>query len=94
MNEAYHLGAAADLTPDPERLHDSPSWVYLLREFEKHYRLGSDGGSKAIRAHRKRVRDTLSGIIDANTDVCARCFRAATVRQRRGEADADRSGSG
>lgn len=66
MSDAYHLGAAADLTPVPEHLNDSPSWVYLLREFEKHYRLGSDGGSRAIRAHRKKVRETLTTVIEAN----------------------------
>lgn len=72
MTDAYHLGAAADLTPVPEHLHDSPSWVYLLREFEKHYRLGSDGGSRAIRAHRKSVRETLTAVIDANPAIALR----------------------
>lgn len=72
MSDPYQLGAAADLTPVPEHLHDSPSWVYLLREFEKHYRLGSDGGSKAIRGHRKKVRETLTAIIEANPEVSLR----------------------
>ncbi len=72
MTDPYHIGAAADLTPDPERLHDSPSWIYLLQELERHYRLGSDGGSRAIRSHRKRVRDTLSAIVDRNPHVVAR----------------------
>lgn len=72
MSDPYHLGAAADLTPVPEHLHDSPSWVYLLREFEKHYRLGSDGGSKAIRTHRKRVRETLTAVIEANPAIALR----------------------
>ena len=72
MSDPYQLGAAADLTPVPEHLHDSPSWVYLLREFEKHYRLGSDGGSKAIRAHRKKVRETLTAVIEANPAITPR----------------------
>ncbi|MCB1350265.1 MAG: dimethylsulfonioproprionate lyase family protein [Paracoccaceae bacterium] len=72
MSEPYTLGAAADLTPVPERLDDSPSWVYLLREFEKHYRLGSDGGSRAIRAHRKRVRETLTAVLDTNPEISLR----------------------
>jgi len=72
MSDPYHLGADADLTPVPEHLHDSPSFVYLLREFEKHYRLGSDGGSKAIRAHRKKVRETLTAVIEANPPVSQR----------------------
>lgn len=72
MNDPYHLGAAADLTPEPHRLYDSPAWVYLLREFEKHYRHGSDGGSKTIRAHRKKVRETLTTIIEANPEIILR----------------------
>lgn len=72
MSDPYHLGADADLTAEPERLYDSPSWVYLLREFEKHYRLGSDGGSKAIRAHRKKVRETLMTVIEANPEIASR----------------------
>lgn len=47
-------------------LHDAPDWLYLLREFEGIYRYGSAGGSKSIRSHRKRVRDTLSAVIDGN----------------------------
>lgn len=69
MSEPYQLGAAPDLTPDPERLADSPSWIYLLREFQFLYRDGSDGGSTAIRSHRKRVREAISAILDANPDV-------------------------
>lgn len=72
MTDPYTLGAAADLTAQPAQLDDSPTWVYLLREFEKHYRLGSDGGSKAIRAHRKRVRETLVAVLDANPALAAR----------------------
>jgi dimethylpropiothetin dethiomethylase len=72
MSDPYHIGADADLTPVPEHLHDSPSWVYLLREFEKHYRLGSDGGSRAIRAHRKKVRETLTAVIDSNPAMAQR----------------------
>lgn len=49
-----------------QHLQDAPNWLYLLREFESVYRYGSAGGSKSIRSHRKRVRDTLSAVIDAN----------------------------
>ncbi|MBO3759091.1 dimethylsulfonioproprionate lyase family protein [Ciceribacter sp. L1K22] len=48
------------------RLSDMPNWTYLLQEFEALYRFGSAGGSKAIRSHRKRVREILAGIIDAD----------------------------
>lgn len=51
------------------RLRDCPDWVYLLREFDMVYRDGSDGGSKAIRAHRKRVRDLLSRVFTDNPEV-------------------------
>lgn len=44
-------------------LSDDPDWIYLLREFETLYRHGSAGGSKAIRSHRKKVRDALSAVI-------------------------------
>lgn len=56
--------------PDPQpRLFDCPDWLYLLQEFDTLYRHGSAGGSKLIRSHRKRVRDTLSQIIDANGEI-------------------------
>ena len=53
-------------------LQDAPAWLYLLREFELLYRPGFAGGSKIIRAHRKRVRDQLAAIIDANPPVLSR----------------------
>jgi dimethylpropiothetin dethiomethylase len=59
--------AAVDI-PAPH-LRDTPNWLYLLREFEALFRHGSAGGSKLIRAHRKRVRDALSAVIAANPQV-------------------------
>ena len=53
------------ITPDL-CLSDSPGWMYLLREFDTLYRHGSAGGSRLIRGHRKRVRDSLSKIVEAN----------------------------
>lgn len=60
--------------PEPvaPRLIDSPDWFYLVREFETLYRSGSAGGSKAIRSHRKRVRETLSSLIEENPPICVR----------------------
>jgi dimethylpropiothetin dethiomethylase len=52
--------------PTPSRLKDQPNWLYLLREFDALYRYGSAGGSPAIRAHRRRVRDRLSAVITGN----------------------------
>ena len=54
------------------RLIDCPDWGYLLREFDLLYRDGSDGGSKAIRSHRKRVRDAISAMMTENPEVVAR----------------------
>ena len=54
------------------RLQDAPDWLYLLREFEALYRLGSAGGSKAIRGHRRRVRERLAAAIDADPVVAGR----------------------
>ncbi|RTR02948.1 dimethylsulfonioproprionate lyase family protein [Halomonas nitroreducens] len=53
-------------------LHDAPDWLYLLREYDALYRHGSAGGSKVIRSHRRRVREALSAIIEANSPVEAR----------------------
>ncbi|MEM9330743.1 MAG: dimethylsulfonioproprionate lyase family protein [Pseudomonadota bacterium] len=47
-------------------LEDYPNWAYLLHEWELLYRHGSAGGSSAIRGHRRRVRETLSKIVDSN----------------------------
>lgn len=54
------------------RLRDCPDWLYLLDEFDALYRHGSAGGSRLIRGHRKRVRDSLASIIDANPEISAR----------------------
>jgi len=77
---------------EPLRLTDCPDWLYLLREFDALYRLGSDGGSAKIRSHRKRVRDALSGVITANPvltgrepatrPVCAHLPRALDLGER------------
>lgn len=53
-------------------LSDDPDFLYLFREFETQYRHGSAGGSKTIRAHRKRVRDRLSATLAANPVVMDR----------------------
>jgi len=57
------------MTDTPLRLTDRPDWLYLLREFDALYRHGSSGGSKLIRSHRKRVRDALSRLMEANPEV-------------------------
>lgn len=57
---------------DQTRLRDCPDWIYLIREFETLYRHGSAGGSKAIRSHRKRVREGLSAVLDRNPPMIPR----------------------
>lgn len=84
-----------DLGNDPieiSRLRDWPDWIYLLHEWEMLYRHGSAGGSKIIRGHRRRVRETLSNIVDsnpvvanrmaANLPVTAHLFRALDLGAR------------
>lgn len=65
--------------PPAQRLMACPEWVYLLREFETLYRHGSAGGSRAIRSHRKRVRETLSAVIETNPEIVARTPAAKPV---------------
>ena len=60
-------------TPQPgSRLLSSPEWVYLLREFDASYRYGSAGGSKAIRSHRRKVRERISDVYESNAPVVDR----------------------
>ncbi|KEO51151.1 dimethylsulfonioproprionate lyase family protein [Thioclava pacifica] len=70
----------SETTPENQpRLCDAPDWLYLLREFDTLYRHGSAGGSRLIRSHRKRVRDTLSQLIDANPEITPRPPEAKPV---------------
>jgi dimethylpropiothetin dethiomethylase len=67
------MSETRDPLPDQVlRLHDCPSWLYLLREFDTLYRNGSAGGSRLIRSHRKRVRDVLAAVIDGKPEVSSR----------------------
>ncbi|MGD9918255.1 MAG: dimethylsulfonioproprionate lyase family protein [Paenirhodobacter sp.] len=70
----------------PPRLNDGPDWLYLLQEFDALYRQGSDGGSRLIRAHRKRVRDALASIVDANPEIRGRAPEAKPVTAHLGRA--------
>lgn len=70
----------------PVRLHDRPDWLYLLREYDSLYRHGSAGGSRLIRAHRKRVRDSLASIIDNNPEISRREPAAKPVTAHLGRA--------
>ena len=61
------------------RLRDDPDMFYLLREFETLYRHGSDGGSRTIRAHRRRVREALSAAIASDPAMIARAAAAKPI---------------
>ena len=54
------------------RLLSSPEGIYLLRELDSSYRYGSAGGSKAIRRHRRLVRERLSDAFEDNVPVLER----------------------
>ncbi|WP_200808719.1 hypothetical protein [Tistlia consotensis] len=69
---AAEAGTSEGAAAPAQRLHDCPDWLYLLREFDTLYRAGLAGGSRLIRSHRKRVRETLSAIIDADPAVASR----------------------
>ncbi|MFK7745721.1 MAG: dimethylsulfonioproprionate lyase family protein [Roseobacter sp.] len=66
-------------TQSAEHLNDAPNWLYLLREFDTLYRHGSAGGSPAIRAHRKSVRDRLSAAMARNPQLIERASEAKPV---------------
>lgn len=68
------------------RLNDCPDWLYLLHEFDALYRHGSAGGSHLIRAHRKRVRDSLALIMDANPEIKDRAPELKPVTAHLGRA--------
>lgn len=53
-------------------LYDAPEWLYLLRDFDALYRHGSAGGSKAIRKHRRLVREAISDVFEANAEITER----------------------
>ncbi len=54
------------------KLFDAPEWLYLLRDYDAIYRHGSAGGSKAIRSHRRKVREAISDVIEADPDIIER----------------------
>ena len=68
------------------RLKDCPDWYYLIREFEVLYRQGSAGGSRSIRSHRKRVREAVSAVLEANPEMAVRAPEAKPVTAHLGRA--------
>lgn len=52
-----------------DRLRAHTDLFYLMREFDTAYRLAPNGGSPAIRAHMKRVRDRISRTMKDNPEV-------------------------
>lgn len=64
---------------DQPRLKSCPDWLYLMQEFRSLYRDGSAGGAKLIRAHRRRVREALSQVIEANPALTPRAAEPKPV---------------
>lgn len=54
------------------RLGESPDLVYLIRDYDAIYRYGSAGGSKRIRSHLRRVRETISDVFEDDPEVVER----------------------
>lgn len=73
------MTGAPDSATEELRLSDCPDWLYLLQEFDALYRHGSAGGSRLIRSHRRRVRDALSQIVDADPPIAPRPPEAKPV---------------
>ncbi|WP_319826276.1 dimethylsulfonioproprionate lyase family protein [Thalassovita sp.] len=53
-------------TSEQRRVSDQPDWLYLLREYYEMYRFLPAGGSRAIRAHQKQVREAISRLMRAD----------------------------
>jgi dimethylpropiothetin dethiomethylase len=54
------------------RLRDHPDLGYLVGDFHAIYRYSSAGGSRPIRGHLRRVRETISDVIEDNPEVVER----------------------
>jgi dimethylpropiothetin dethiomethylase len=76
-------GAAPEPFPEagrpPRRLEDAPDWGYLLAEFHEFYRRSSAGGSAAIRAHQRLVRQAIRRARDSNPALLHRAPEARPV---------------
>jgi dimethylpropiothetin dethiomethylase len=55
-----------------EILSDRPDWLYLLRDYHEAFGAGSSGGSNAIRGHRRRVRERISRLVQADPPILGR----------------------
>lgn len=51
------------------RLKQRPDWDYLLRDIYELYRRSSAGGSTAIRAHQRAVRERIGRVLKSNPEV-------------------------
>lgn len=66
------MGADSAPAGPTARLSDHPDWTYLLGEIEAVYGYGSAGGSDTISAHRRRVREALRRVVDADVEMIPR----------------------
>jgi dimethylpropiothetin dethiomethylase len=51
------------------RLRDHPDLGYLVGDFHAIYRYSSAGGSRSIRTHLRRVRESISDVVEENPEV-------------------------
>jgi dimethylpropiothetin dethiomethylase len=54
------------------RLRDDPDLGYLVGDFHSVYRYSSAGGSRPIRSHLRRARETISDVVEDNPEVVRR----------------------
>ncbi|MCO7238390.1 dimethylsulfonioproprionate lyase family protein [Aeromicrobium sp. CnD17-E] len=54
------------------RLRDHPDLLYTIGDFDALYRFGSAGGSRPIRSHMRRVRETIADVFEDNPEVIDR----------------------
>jgi dimethylpropiothetin dethiomethylase len=54
------------------RLREHPNFAYTISDFDAVYRSGSAGGSRPIRSHMRRVRETIADVFEDNPEVIDR----------------------
>ncbi|WP_022923713.1 dimethylsulfonioproprionate lyase family protein [Serinicoccus marinus] len=54
------------------RLNEHPDLKYTISDFDALYRYGSAGGSRPIRTHMRRVRETIADVLEDNPEVLER----------------------
>jgi dimethylpropiothetin dethiomethylase len=69
-----------------DTLTAQPDWLYLLRDYREAFGAGSSGGSPSIRGHRRRVREEISRVVQADPPILERAPQAKPVTAHLGRA--------